>query len=109
MNESRFAQGPFHVGYERRVDLEALRAKRIAKADEERRKAGLDALLVWKDENWLRYGIVWVDWSFDLEIIFTISRDYAITRKNSILSGSRLIWLHRVVWLYHEYYPTLEL
>ena len=47
----RFARGPFHVGYERRVDLEALRAKRIAKADAERRKAGLDALLVWKDEN----------------------------------------------------------
>lgn len=47
----RFARGPFHVGYERRVDLEALRRKRIAKADEQRRKAGLDALLVWKDEN----------------------------------------------------------
>lgn len=47
----RFARGPFHVGYERRVDLDALRQKRIAKADTERRKAGLDALLVWKDEN----------------------------------------------------------
>ena len=47
----RFARGPFHVGYERRVDLEALRQKRIAKADEQRRAAGLDALLVWKDEN----------------------------------------------------------
>lgn len=46
-----FARGPFHVGYERRVDLGALRAKRIAKADEQRKKAGLDALLVWKDEN----------------------------------------------------------
>jgi Xaa-Pro aminopeptidase len=47
----RFARGPFHVGYEQRVDLDALRRKRIAKADEQRRKAGLDALLVWKDEN----------------------------------------------------------
>lgn len=47
----RFARGPFHVGYEQRVDLEALRSKRIAKADEQRKKAGLDALLVWKDEN----------------------------------------------------------
>ncbi|MCC7348480.1 MAG: hypothetical protein IT538_13895, partial [Variibacter sp.] len=47
----RFARGPFHVGYEQRVDLAALRAKRIAKADAERKKAGLDALLVWKDEN----------------------------------------------------------
>jgi len=47
----RFAQGAFHVSYERRVDLDALRKKRIARADEQRRKAGLDALLVWKDEN----------------------------------------------------------
>jgi Xaa-Pro aminopeptidase len=47
----RFARGPFHVGYEQRVDLDALRRKRIGKADEQRRKAGLDALLVWKDEN----------------------------------------------------------
>lgn len=47
----RFARGPFHVGYERRVDLNALRTKRVAKAQEERKKAGLDALLVWKDEN----------------------------------------------------------
>ena len=37
MQASHFAQGPFHVGYERRVDLEALRAKRIAKADAQRR------------------------------------------------------------------------
>ena len=29
----RFARGPFHVGYKRRVDLDALRQKRIAKAD----------------------------------------------------------------------------
>jgi len=47
----RFARGPFHVGYERRVDLDALRQKRIAKADAERKRAGLDALMVWKDEN----------------------------------------------------------
>ena len=30
----RFARGPFHVGYEQRVDLGALRRKRVAKADE---------------------------------------------------------------------------
>jgi Xaa-Pro aminopeptidase len=47
----RFAQGGFHVTYEKRVDLEALRRKRIVRADEQRKKAGLDALLVWKDEN----------------------------------------------------------
>ena len=46
-----FARGNFHVGYEARVDLTELRRKRIAKAQEERKKAGLDALLVWKDEN----------------------------------------------------------
>ena len=46
-----FARGNFHVGYEARVDLAELRRKRIAKAQEERKKAGLDALLVWKDEN----------------------------------------------------------
>src|ERR1700741_4735505 len=50
----RFAQGGFHVTYEKRVDLEALRKKRIARADEQRKKAGLNALLVWKDEN-VRY------------------------------------------------------
>ncbi|MGA7389223.1 MAG: Xaa-Pro peptidase family protein [Pseudolabrys sp.] len=47
----RYARGGFNVGYEDRVDVRQLRAKRIAEAHEERRKAGLDALLVWKDEN----------------------------------------------------------
>ncbi len=48
---NRFARGNFHVGYEARVDLAELRRKRIEKAQEQRKKAGLDALLVWKDEN----------------------------------------------------------
>ena len=39
----RFAQGAFHVAYEQRLDLDALRSKRVALADEQRRKAGLDA------------------------------------------------------------------
>src|SRR5260370_31996823 len=47
----RFARGQFHVGYEARVDLAALRQKRIARAQREREQAQLDALLVWKDEN----------------------------------------------------------
>jgi Xaa-Pro aminopeptidase len=47
----RYARGGFNVGYEDRVDVRQLRAKRIVKAQEERKKAGLDALLVWKDEN----------------------------------------------------------
>jgi Xaa-Pro dipeptidase len=50
----RFARGQFHVGYEARVDLAALRQKRIARAQREREQAQLDALLVWKDEN-VRY------------------------------------------------------
>ena len=72
----RFARGPFHVGYERRVDLDALRRKRIAKADAERRKAGLDALLVWKDEN-CRY--------------LTDLRPQLIAGKTTALNGALLV------------------
>jgi Xaa-Pro aminopeptidase len=71
-----FARGPFHVGYERRVDLDALRQKRVAKADEQRRKAGLDALLVWKDEN-CRY--------------LTDLRPQLIAGKTTALNGALLI------------------
>jgi len=72
----RFARGPFHVGYEHRVDLEALRRKRIAKADEQRKKAGLDALLVWKDEN-CRY--------------LTDLRPQLIAGKTTALNGALLV------------------
>ena len=72
----RFARGPFHVGYERRVDLNTLRLKRIAKADEQRRKADLDALLVWKDEN-CRY--------------LTDLRPQLIAGKTTALNGALLI------------------
>ena len=50
----RFARGQFHVGYEERIDLGLLRRKRVDKAQVEREAAGVDALLVWKDEN-VRY------------------------------------------------------
>ena len=50
----RFARGQFQVGYEERIDLGLLRSKRVAKAQAERDAAGVDALLVWKDEN-VRY------------------------------------------------------
>lgn len=50
----RFARGQCHVSYEARVDFQALRRKRVAKAHAEREEAQLDALLVWKDEN-VRY------------------------------------------------------
>jgi Xaa-Pro aminopeptidase len=72
----RFARGPFHVGYERRVDLDALRQKRIAKADAQRRAAGLDALLVWKDEN-CRY--------------LTDLRPQLIAGKTTALNGALLV------------------
>jgi len=72
----RFARGPFHVGYERRVDLDALRQKRIAKADQQRRLAGLDALLVWKDEN-CRY--------------LTDLRPQLIAGKTTALNGALLV------------------
>ena len=72
----RFARGPFHVGYERRVDLDALRQKRIAKADQQRRQADLDALLVWKDEN-CRY--------------LTDLRPQLIAGKTTALNGALLV------------------
>jgi Xaa-Pro aminopeptidase len=72
----RFAQGGFHVTYEKRVDVAALRKKRIARADEQRRSAGLDALLVWKDEN-CRY--------------LTDLRPQLIAGKTTALNGALLI------------------
>lgn len=71
-----FARGPFHIGYEKRVDLDALRQKRVAKADEQRKKAGLDALLVWKDES-CRY--------------LTDLRPQLIAGKTTALNGALLI------------------
>jgi Xaa-Pro dipeptidase len=50
----RFARGQFQVGYEARIDLGELRRQRVDKAQVERDRDDLDALLVWKDEN-VRY------------------------------------------------------
>src|SRR5262245_29187166 len=49
-----FAHGQFRVDYEDRPDPHALRRKRVERARAELRARGLDALLVWKDEN-VRY------------------------------------------------------
>lgn len=49
-----FAPGPFNASYEQRINFGALRHKRVERAREEMHRAGLDALLVWKDEN-VRY------------------------------------------------------
>jgi Xaa-Pro dipeptidase len=39
------------VDYEQRVDMDALRERRVERARAAMEAAGLDALLVWKDEN----------------------------------------------------------
>jgi Xaa-Pro aminopeptidase len=49
-----YAPGPFAVDWEDRFDFAALRRKRVEKARGELIAAGLDALLLWKDEN-VRY------------------------------------------------------
>lgn len=46
-----FAHGQSAVDYERRVNWEALRERRVTRARAAMEAAGLDALLVWKDEN----------------------------------------------------------
>ncbi len=73
---SRFAGGQFQASYEARVDLTALRSQRVAKAQSEREKAELDALLVWKDEN-VRY--------------LTDLRPQLIAGKTTALNGALLI------------------
>ena len=49
-----YALGQFGVDYEARVDYAALRQQRVEKARAQMAAHGLDALLVWKDEN-VRY------------------------------------------------------
>jgi Xaa-Pro dipeptidase len=75
----RFARGQFQVGYEARVDVGALRQKRIANAQRRREEAQLDALLVWKDEN-VRY--------------LTDLRPQLIAGKTTALNGALLIADH---------------
>lgn len=71
-----FAPGQFNVGYEDRVDRRALRRKRIERAQQQRAAAGLDALLVWKDEN-VRY--------------LTDLRSQLIAGKTTALNGALLV------------------
>jgi Xaa-Pro aminopeptidase len=74
-----FARGQFQVAYEARVDVGALRQKRIANAQHRREEAQLDALLVWKDEN-VRY--------------LTDLRPQLIAGKTTALNGALLIADH---------------
>ena len=50
----QFAHGQFRVDYEDRPDHSAIREKRIVRARQAMEAAGLDALLLWKNEN-VRY------------------------------------------------------
>jgi Xaa-Pro aminopeptidase len=72
----RFARGQFQVSYEERIDLNSLRQKRIERAQQFRKDAQLDALLVWKDEN-VRY--------------LTDLRPQLIAGKTTALNGALLI------------------
>src|SRR3990172_6297485 len=49
-----YARGQFQVDYEARVDFDRLRLARVRKTQEAMRAKGLDALVLWKDEN-VRY------------------------------------------------------
>jgi len=49
-----YAKGPFAVDWEERYDMARLRRDRVAAARRELAAAGVDALMVWKDEN-VRY------------------------------------------------------
>jgi Xaa-Pro aminopeptidase len=72
----RYARGQFNVGYESRFDPGELRRERVEKAQKARREAGLDALLVWKDEN-VRY--------------LTDLRPQLIAGKSTVLNGALLV------------------
>src|ERR687892_143253 len=51
---SPYARGPFGVDWEDRIDFDRLRRDRIAAVTSALRASGLEALLLWKDEN-VRY------------------------------------------------------
>lgn len=72
----RYARGQFNVGYEQRLDVADLRTQRVAKAQVERDRADLDAILVFKDEN-MRY--------------LTDLRAQLIAGKSTLLNGALLI------------------
>ncbi len=71
-----FAVGPFNTAYEQRIDFTALRRKRVERVRELMRQEGLQALLVWKDEN-VRY--------------LTDLRAQQIAGKSSFLNGALLL------------------
>ena len=72
----RYATGQFNVGYEERLDVRQLRQERVERAQQARREAGLDALLVWKDDN-VRY--------------LTDLRAQILAGKSTVLNGALLV------------------
>jgi Xaa-Pro aminopeptidase len=72
----RFAHGQFRVDYETRPSPDALREARLERARVAMRDAGLDALLVWKNEN-VRY--------------LTGLRAQIIAGKSALLNGCLLV------------------
>ncbi|MBV9229064.1 MAG: aminopeptidase P family protein, partial [Chloroflexi bacterium] len=72
----RYAHGPFNVTYEQRIDTAVLRQKRVERAFAQLDATGLDALLVWKDEN-VRY--------------LTDLRPQIIAGKSTVLNGALLV------------------
>jgi Xaa-Pro aminopeptidase len=70
-----FAHGQFRVDYEHRPDPYELRERRVERARAELKAAGLDGLLLWKDEN-VRY--------------LTGLRPQLIAGKSSLLNGCLL-------------------
>jgi Xaa-Pro aminopeptidase len=72
----RFARGQFNIGYEDRLDIRQLRTQRVDKAQQARRDAGIDALLVWKDDN-VRY--------------LTDLRAQLLAGKSTVLNGAFLV------------------
>lgn len=71
-----FAHGQFRVDYEHRPDPESLRRLRVERAQKAMADAGLDALLLWKNEN-VRY--------------LTALRPQIIAGKSSFLNGCLLL------------------
>lgn len=72
MDHRSYGTGSFAVDWEQRYDFDALRAERVARAQEAMVGAGLDALVLWKMEN-VRY--------------LTSLRSQIIAGKSSILNG----------------------
>jgi Xaa-Pro dipeptidase len=79
-----FAHGQFRVDYEHRPDPNELREARVERARAEMKKAGLDALLLWKDEN-VRY--------------LTGLRAQLIAGKTTLLNGCLLVGDHAPILL----------